>query len=130
MNKTYKEKRAERASAPPRALAQQNQWVLTLMTRFEEKLKMKFTLNAEVTPKEARAFLGLPDVEPINDMIMQEMMRRTQENIDTLANPERLIAQWMTVSGKGIEQFQNLMGGVVSRAASAAKSATGSSKKK
>lgn len=91
---------------------------------------MKFTLNAEVTPKEARAFLGLPDVEPINDMIMQEMMRRTQENIDTLANPERLIAQWMTVSGKGIEQFQNLMGGVVSRAASAAKSATGSSKKK
>ena len=91
---------------------------------------MKFTINVEVTPQEARSFLGLPDVEPMNDMIMEEMMRRTQENIDTLANPERLIAQWMTVSGKGIEQFQNLMGGVVSRAASAAKSATGVSKKK
>ena len=91
---------------------------------------MKFTINVEVTPQEARSFLGLPDVEPMNDMIMEEMMRRTQENIDTLANPERLIAQWMTVSGKGIEQFQNLMGGVVSRAASAAKSATGTSKKK
>ena len=91
---------------------------------------MKFTINVEVTPQEARSFLGLPDVEPMNDLIMEEMMRRTQENIDTLANPERLIAQWMTVSGKGIEQFQNLMGGVVSRAASAAKSATGGSKKK
>lgn len=91
---------------------------------------MKFTINVEVTPQEARSFLGLPDVEPMNDMIMEEMMRRTKENIDTLANPERLIAQWMTVSGKGIEQFQNLMGGVVSRAASAAKSATGTSKKK
>lgn len=91
---------------------------------------MKFTLNLDVTPEEARAFLGLPNVEPINDMIMQEMMRRTKGNIDTLANPERLIAQWMTVSGKGIEQFQTLMGSVVSRATSAAKSATGSSKKK
>ena len=61
---------------------------------------------------------------------MEEMMRRTKENIDTLANPERLIAQWMTVSGKGIEQFQNLMGSVVSRAASAAKTATGTGRKK
>ncbi|MDG1826922.1 MAG: DUF6489 family protein [Henriciella sp.] len=91
---------------------------------------MKITVNIEVTPQEARSFLGLPDVEPINTLIIDEMTRRTKENIDTLANPERLIAQWMTVSGKGIEQFQNLMGGVVSRAASAAKSATGTSKKK
>ncbi|MDJ0920764.1 MAG: DUF6489 family protein [Henriciella sp.] len=90
---------------------------------------MKITINVEVTPQEARTFMGLPDVEPINDMIMEEMMRRTQENIDTLANPERLIAQWMTVSGKGIEQFQSLMGSVVSRATGTAKKAAGRSKK-
>ena len=91
---------------------------------------MKITINVEVTPQEARTFMGLPDVEPINDMIMEEMMRRTQENIDTLANPERLIAQWMTVSAKGVEQFQSLMGSVVSRATGTAKKATGRSRTK
>jgi len=89
---------------------------------------MKITINVEVTPQEARTFMGLPDVEPINDMIMEEMMRRTQENIETLANPERLIAQWVSLSGKGVEQFQSLMGSVVSKAAGAAKTASGRSR--
>lgn len=90
---------------------------------------MKITINVEVSPEEARAFLGMPDVEPINTLIIDEMTRRTKENIETLANPERLIAQWMTASGKGIDQFQSLMGSVVSRAAGTAKKATGRSKK-
>ncbi|MEO0549787.1 MAG: DUF6489 family protein [Pseudomonadota bacterium] len=89
---------------------------------------MKITINVEVTPQEARTFMGLPDVEPINDMIMEEMMRRTQENIETLANPERLIAQWMAVSAKGMEQFQSLMGSAVSKAAGTAKKAAGRSR--
>ena len=30
--------------------------------------------------------------------------------MDTIADPERLIAAWINMSGKGIEGFQNLMG--------------------
>jgi len=71
---------------------------------------MKFTVNIDCTPAEARAFFGMPDVEPMNKMIVDEMTRRAKDNLDTLADPERFMAQWMTMSGKGMEQFQNMMG--------------------
>lgn len=75
---------------------------------------MKFTVNIDCTPQEARSFFGMPDVEPLNKMIVDEMSRRAKENIDTLADPERLIAAWVNMGGKGIEQFQNMMGAAMS----------------
>ena len=56
----------------------------------------------------------MPDVEPLNKMIVDEMSRRAKENMDTLADPERLIAAWVNRGGKGLEQFQNLMGAAMS----------------
>ena len=70
---------------------------------------MKLTINIDCTPGEARTFLGMADVEPLNKMIVDEMTKRAKENMDTLADPERMIAQWLNLSGKGIEQFSNLM---------------------
>lgn len=77
---------------------------------------MKFTVNIDCTPQEARSFFGMPDVEPLNKMIVDEMSRRAKENLDTLADPERLVAAWANMGGKGIEQFQNLMGAAMSGA--------------
>ena len=71
---------------------------------------MKLTINIDCTPEEARTFFGMPNVEPLNAMIVDEMTKRAKDNMDTLADPERFVAQWMTMSGKGMEQFQNLMG--------------------
>lgn len=70
---------------------------------------MKLTVNIDCTPEEARAFFGMPDVEPMNKMIVEEMTRRAKDNLDTLADPERFMSQWMAMSGKGAEQFQNMM---------------------
>ncbi len=70
---------------------------------------MKLTINVDCTPAEARAFFGMPDVEPMNKMIVEETMRRAKENMDTLADPERMMAQWMAMSGKGMEQFKSMM---------------------
>ncbi|MHA7870962.1 MAG: DUF6489 family protein [Hyphococcus sp.] len=75
---------------------------------------MKLTINIDCTPEEARAFFGMPNVEPLNAMIVEEMTQRAKDNIDTLADPERFMAQWMAMSGKGFEQFQNLMGAAMS----------------
>ncbi len=77
---------------------------------------MKFTVNIDCTPQEARSFFGMPDVEPLNKMIVDEMSRRAKDNMDTLADPERLIAAWVNMGGKGLEQFQNLMGTAMSSA--------------
>lgn len=78
---------------------------------------MRLTVNIDCTPEEARAFFGMPDVAPLNDMVVEEMTKRARENIDTLADPERFMAQMMAMSGKGFEQFQTLMGAAMGGAA-------------
>ena len=78
---------------------------------------MKLTINVDCTPAEARAFFGMPDVEPVNALIVDEMVKRAKENIDTLADPERMMAAWMNFSGKGLEGFQNLMGAAMAGSA-------------
>lgn len=71
---------------------------------------MLLTINIDCTPEEARAFFGMPNVAPLNDMIIAEATRRARDNLDTLADPERFFAQMMTMGGKSFEQFQSLMG--------------------
>ncbi|MEM9496186.1 MAG: DUF6489 family protein [Pseudomonadota bacterium] len=71
---------------------------------------MKLTINIDCTPEEARAFFGMPNVEPMNKMVVDEMTKRAKENIDTLADPERFMDQMMAMSGKSFEQFQAMMG--------------------
>lgn len=78
---------------------------------------MRMTIDIDLTPQEARAFFGMPDVEPLNEMIVAEMMTRAKENIDTLADPERLVAQCISMGGKGLEQFQSLMAAAMGGAA-------------
>jgi len=70
---------------------------------------VKVTFNIDCTPEEARTFFGMPNVTPLNDMIVAEMTERAKQNIDTLADPERLLATWASMGGKGLESFQTLM---------------------
>lgn len=78
---------------------------------------MRLTINIDCTPQEARAFFGMPDVEPLNDMVVSEMTRRAKDQMDTLADPERLVARWMEMSGKGMDALQGLFGAAMSGAA-------------
>ena len=77
---------------------------------------MRLTINIDCTPEEARAFFGMPNVAPLNDMIMTEMTKRARENLDSLADPERFFAQMMSMGGKSFEQFQAMMGAAMSGA--------------
>lgn len=70
---------------------------------------MKITMNVDCTPAEARAFFGLPDMEPVNKMITDEMAKRAKENIDTLADPKLFWEKAMTASGTGMEAMQAMM---------------------
>lgn len=70
---------------------------------------MKMTIDIDCTPQEARTFFGMPDVEPLNEMIMEETVKRAQDNLDTLADPEKFVAQMLSMSGKGMETFQQMM---------------------
>jgi hypothetical protein len=63
----------------------------------------------------------MPDVEPLNEMVVAEMMTRAKDQMDTLADPERFVARWMEMSGKGMDALQGLIGAALSAAAAPAK---------
>ncbi|MGE0408605.1 MAG: DUF6489 family protein [Amphiplicatus sp.] len=86
---------------------------------------MRLTINVDCTPEEARTFFGMPDVEPMNRMIVEEMSKRAKDNIDTIADPERFVAQMMLLGGKGFEQFQTLMSAAMQGAAAGAQRGRG-----
>ena len=69
---------------------------------------MKVTLDVECTPQEARAFLGLPDVAPLNDHLVQEMKKRVDANM-AMVSPDELMRSWVAFGGQATEQFRKLM---------------------
>ena len=69
---------------------------------------MKVTVECDCTPAEARAFLGLPDVEPLNAHLVAEMQRRLDENI-TAMQPDELMKTWTSFGLQAQDQFRKLM---------------------
>jgi hypothetical protein len=73
---------------------------------------MKFTIDIDCTPQEARAFLGLPDVESVQKAMAAEIESRMRAALDRM-DPERMFETWMpTVKG-----WEELMKAFVPKAA-------------
>ena len=69
---------------------------------------MKVTVEVDCTPAEARAFLGLPDVTPLNDHMVAAMTNRMDANIAML-QPEEILKTWTGFGLNAQEQFRALM---------------------
>lgn len=65
---------------------------------------MKCTVNVECTPQEARAFLGLPDVEPLNDFVVEQMRLRIEQNMQSM-QPEEIMKTWSSLGVTAQDQF-------------------------
>ncbi|MFA5040454.1 MAG: DUF6489 family protein [Bdellovibrionales bacterium] len=68
---------------------------------------MKVTVNVECSPEEARAFLGLPDVAPMQKAIMAELEERLRLNIQAMT-PDAMFKMWLPTNLQNIEQAQKL----------------------
>ena len=68
---------------------------------------MKVTFNIDCTPEEARRFMGLPDVTPLQDKMMEELEKKTQENIRSL-DPETFIKTWMPMTMESWGEMQKM----------------------
>tara|TARA_E500000331_G_scaffold29254_2_gene24638 strand:+ start:1404 stop:1652 length:249 start_codon:yes stop_codon:yes gene_type:complete len=66
---------------------------------------MKITMNIEFSTEEARRFLGLPDVAPMEGELLNAYWDRMMEGISTI-DPEATIKNWMSGNGSGIEEMQ------------------------
>lgn len=68
---------------------------------------MKVNFDIECTPEEARAFLGLPNIAPMQERIMKDMEDRLAENFSKL-DPETLVKTWMPMSIQGWNDMQKM----------------------
>ena len=73
---------------------------------------MKFTVNMECTPEEARAFFGLPDVQPMQERLMAELEQRLVSNVRAM-DPEVIARTWFPTGLQNFEQMQKLFWGQV-----------------
>ena len=71
---------------------------------------MKVTINIDCTPQAARAYMGLPDLTPINEMMVEEMRTQMAANMAKL-QPEEMFRSWMSLGGQAQEQFMKMMSG-------------------
>ena len=69
---------------------------------------MKVNIEMDMTPEEARAFMGLPDVVPLQKWMLEDMQTRMKAAFD--ANDlDAMMRAWMPLSfgqGGGAETFQ------------------------
>ena len=68
---------------------------------------MKITVDIDCTPEEARVFFGLPDVQPMQDVLMKKIEERMSANLDAMT-PEALLKSWLPAGVQGIEQLQSM----------------------
>jgi len=66
---------------------------------------MKIHVDVDCTPEEARTFLGLPDVGPMQEALMAELQKRMMANLQAI-EPEQLFKTWLPAGLQGWEQLQ------------------------
>ncbi len=75
---------------------------------------MKVTLEVECTPEEARTFMGLPDVKPMQEAVMASLESQVVRATESFS-PESALKLWFTtlpqVSAQMQEMFTRMMSG-------------------
>ncbi len=69
---------------------------------------MKMRIEVDCTPQEARAFLGLPDVEPLNKAMLAQVEEQIAKNA-ALLDPETMARAWFPMTNPGVEAMQKFM---------------------
>lgn len=68
---------------------------------------MKIKIDIDCTPEEARAFLGLPDVAPMQAAVMAEVEKRVRANLQAM-DVETIMKTWLPAGMQGLEQLQKM----------------------
>ncbi len=68
---------------------------------------MKIKIDIDCTPQEARDFLGLPNVWPMQEVLMEQLQKKLEENIQSL-DPETLVKTWLPLTMQGWGEVQKM----------------------
>ena len=58
---------------------------------------MKITINIDCTPAEARQYMGLPDVGPMQEVMLKELQDQMMANVAKM-QPSELIKAWLPMN--------------------------------
>ena len=72
---------------------------------------MKISMDIECTPEEARQFLGLPDVQPLQSALLKELEKRMQTEMQRFS-PEGLMNAWLSSAPQNAEWLSNVFKGM------------------
>ena len=68
---------------------------------------MKVNIGIDCTPLEARQFIGLPDMMPIQTAVMDKLQQQMTSNLDKIS-PEAVMQSWFSVDPKIAERMQDM----------------------
>ena len=71
---------------------------------------MKFTVTVDCTPEEARAFLGLPDLRPLQESFVARLQERLDNHMQAM-DGDALLRAWVPGGVQGVESFVKAMMG-------------------
>jgi hypothetical protein len=70
---------------------------------------MKFTVEVDCTPLEARQFLGLPDVQPMQAAVLAHAEKKMLSHMDNFS-PEGVLKTWLSLIPQSPEHAQEMFG--------------------
>ena len=77
---------------------------------------MKVTIEIDCTPAEARQFMGLPDVQPMQAAVMAEIEKRMMAEAAKFS-PEGFLRAWFVEGQQNAERFGDMFRGLFAQAA-------------
>ena len=69
---------------------------------------MKVTVEIDCTPEEARRFLGLPDLRPMQEAVLEKVQQQMLDGVTALS-PEALMKTWLPLAPQTPEQTPEQM---------------------
>jgi len=78
---------------------------------------MKVTVNIDCTPLEARQFMGLPDVQPMQAVVMAEMEKRMLAEAEKFS-PEGFMRAWFMEGQQGADLLRQMFNNFLSASSS------------
>ncbi|MEQ9022218.1 MAG: DUF6489 family protein [Pseudomonadales bacterium] len=75
---------------------------------------MKVIIDIDLTPEEARKMMGLPDLEPLQQEMMEKMRERMLQSLEDMNDPEFFFKKVFPAGVQNMENFQNFFSDMMS----------------